>query len=217
MINDGEVIPGGSGVIFGTKDINCKDPIAGLYLWTAGDNQITLLKDGQTCSNGKIFHRDNTGLYLYDIDSPKKKVMRHKLLLPKRSLDRGKIAVNLTDRDDFPDGMVACGDKSAVIAFYNADRGGDGEAVRFQLMTGKTIAKWTLPGSPRVTCPLIVYRPDGVHILFTTADEGMTDAIRSQSPNAGSLFTASFGAESISITAAKKKGVIKLQTDVVKL
>lgn len=217
IINDGEVIPGGSGVVFGTKDLKCKDPTAGLYLWTAVDNNITLLKDSQICSNGKIFHRDNTGLYLYDIDSPKKKVVKYKFDLLTKSLDRGKTVLNLHDREDMPDGMVGCGDLSAVIAFYNPDHGGDGEAARYNLETGKMITRWTLPGSPRVTCPLIVRRLDSVNIVFTTADEGMSDVIRKDSPNAGAIFMASFGAENIRITAAKKKGVVRLQTDVVKL
>ena len=55
IINDGEVVPGGKAVVFGTKDMQFEDPIANLYLFTVDDNRVSVLADRQTCSNGKVF------------------------------------------------------------------------------------------------------------------------------------------------------------------
>src|SRR6185503_18403824 len=43
IINDGEIVPGGKAVVFGTKDVQFKDPIAHLYLYTVDDERITVL------------------------------------------------------------------------------------------------------------------------------------------------------------------------------
>ena len=64
IINDAEIVPGGKAVVFGTKDLKFKDPIANLYLYTVDDNRVSLLADNQTCSNGKVFATDARGLIL---------------------------------------------------------------------------------------------------------------------------------------------------------
>ena len=43
IINDGAVVPGGSAVVFGTKDVRFKDPIANLYLFTVADRRVSVL------------------------------------------------------------------------------------------------------------------------------------------------------------------------------
>ena len=78
IINDGEVVPGGRAVVFGTKDTKFAEPIAHLYLYTVDDNRISVLADKQMCSNGKVFASDEGGLILYDIDTPRK-VVRYRL------------------------------------------------------------------------------------------------------------------------------------------
>ncbi|MFO0938149.1 MAG: SMP-30/gluconolactonase/LRE family protein [Gemmataceae bacterium] len=216
-INDAEIIPGGGGIVFGTKDLKCNDPIASLYMWTVKDNLVTELKSDQTVSNGKVFRRNKTGLYLFDIDSPRKKIIRYAFDLPGRKLDKGTTAVSMSDRDDFPDGMIDCGEDSVIVAFFNPNRGGDGEAARYDLETGKLIAKWRLPGSPRVTCPLVTRTKDATKVLFTTAVEGMSEEIRAQSPNAGCLFLADFDTDRIRIGPGKKMGVVRMNTEIVKL
>ena len=55
----------------------------------------------------------------------------------------------------------------------------------FDLETGEAVHRWVTPGSPRVTCPLLVNRPDGVKVILTTADEGMSNDVRAASPAAG--------------------------------
>jgi sugar lactone lactonase YvrE len=100
------------------------------------------------------------------------------------------IAIDLRDRNDFPDGMVDAGDGTVIVAFFNPHRGGDGEAVHYRLDTGEAIGRWSVHGSPRVTCPLLVSMNGQVKLILTTADEAMPPEIRSASPNAGCLFIA---------------------------
>ena len=188
IINDAEVSPDGRSVIFGTKDTRFEEPIAHLYLFTPADNRLTLLAGGQTCSNGKVFTND--GRILYDIDTPRKVVMRYRFDPVARTLTEDGIALDLRDRADFPDGMCDAGSGTVIIAFYNPAFAEAGFAVRYNLNTGEALEEWATPGSPRVTCPRLVHCPDGVKLLLTTATESMPAAMRAQCPNAGALFLA---------------------------
>jgi sugar lactone lactonase YvrE len=190
IINDGEIVPGGKAVVFGTKDVQFKEPIANLYLYTVDDNRVSLLADGQTCSNGKVFATEVRGLILYDIDTPTRKVVRYRLDVAARKATPDGTALDLGSEVGFPDGMCDCGDGTVIVAFYNPDFAVAGRAVRYDLAKGKAIEEWLTPGSPRVTCPLLVQRPDGVKLILTTATEGMPADMRGRCPNAGCLFIA---------------------------
>jgi sugar lactone lactonase YvrE len=190
IVNDGAVVPGGKAVVFGTKDVKFKDPIAALYLFTVGDNRVSVLTDRQTCSNGKVFRRDAGGLVLFDIDTPTRTVARYRLDVAARTATPDGVALDLADQPGFPDGMCDCGDGTVIVAFYNPDPVAAGRAVRFDLASGAAVEEWTTPGSPRVTCPLLVARPDGVKLILTTATEGMPADQRARCPNAGALFVA---------------------------
>jgi sugar lactone lactonase YvrE len=190
IINDGEVVPGGKAIVFGTKDTQFKEPIANLYLYTVDDNRVSLLADKQLCSNGKVFGTEGDSLILFDIDTPKRNVVRYRLDVAARTATPDGVALDLADQIGFPDGMCDCGDGSVIIAFYNPDFAEAGKAIRFDLVTGKAVEEWTTPGSPRVTCPLLVKRSDGVKLILTTATEGMPAEMRARCPNAGCLFIA---------------------------
>lgn len=188
IVNDAEMVPGQQAVVFGTKDTSFADPIAHLYLLTPGDNRVSVLADGQTCSNGKVFA--DGGRTLYDIDTPRKVVTCYRFDLAGRSVQDAGVALDLRHRDDFPDGMCDAGDGTVVIAFYNPNPVAHGTAVRYRLGTGEVLHEWHTPGSPRVTCPLLVRRPDGVKLVLTTAVEGMPADQLARCPNAGCLFVA---------------------------
>lgn len=190
IINDGEIVPGGKAIVFGTKDVLFKEPTANLYLYTVDDNRVSLLADGQTCSNGKVFATDTRGLVLYDIDTPTRKVARYRLDVAARKVTPDGTALDLGGEIGFPDGMCDCGDGSVIVAFYNPNFAEAGRAVRYDLTNGNAIEEWLMPGSPRVTCPLLVERPDGVKLILTTATEGMPPEMRARCPNAGCLFIA---------------------------
>jgi sugar lactone lactonase YvrE len=183
LINDGEIVPGGQAIVFGTKDLRFADPIGHLYLFTLADRRLSVLADGQTCSNGKVF----VGTTLYDIDSPTKCVRRYELDVAQRILTPAGLALDLRERPDFPDGMVGTG-AGLLIAFYHPDAVATGAAVHFPFAgVPQTIA---VPGSPRVTCPLLALTPAGPRLFLTTAREGMVAAVQQVAPHAGSVFMA---------------------------
>lgn len=190
IINDAEVTPDGRAVVFGTKDTRFAEPLAGLYLFTPGDNRVTRLRDGQTCSNGKVFAPGPGGLTLYDIDTPTRTVARYQLDVADRRLEPGGVALDLRAEPGFPDGMVDAGGGTVVVAYYHPEPVAAGRAVRYDLRTGETVEEWRTPGSPRVTCPCLVQRADGVKLVLTTATEGMPADQRPLCPDAGSLFVA---------------------------
>jgi sugar lactone lactonase YvrE len=190
IINDAEVTPDGRAVVFGTKDTRFAEPLAGLYLLTLGDNRVSRLLGGQTCSNGKVFAAGPDGLMLYDIDTPTKTVTRYRLDLAGRQLAAAGVALDLRGESGFPDGMVDAGDGTVIVAFYNPEPVAAGRAVRYDLRTGEALEEWRTPGSPRVTCPCLVQRADGVKLVLTTATEGMPAEQRALCPDAGSMFVA---------------------------
>jgi sugar lactone lactonase YvrE len=205
IINDGEVVLGGEAIVFGTKDVRFEEKIAELYLFTLKDRQVSVLKSGQTCSNGKVVAEEVDRLILYDIDTPDRQVMRYRLDLANRKVIPDRVAVDLTQIDGFPDGMVGCGDDTVIIAMYHPTSSGPGLAHRFSLRTGARIEEWQLPNSPRVTCPLLVQQGSGVNVIFTTATEGMPAELREKCPYAGNLFIAN-----TSLTNAPPEVLVRL-------
>lgn len=198
IINDGEVSPDGTAVIFGTKDTQFQSPIASIYLFTPADNRLTLLAGRQTCSNGKVFA--DGGRTLFDIDTPRKVVTRHRFDAEARTLTEDGIAIDLRGRGDFPDGMCDAGDGTVIIAFYNTAFAEVGLAVRYDLLSGEALEEWATPGSPRVTCPCLFQSVDGVKLLLTTATEGMPAEMRARCLNAGALFLADTSLRTVSAT-----------------
>jgi sugar lactone lactonase YvrE len=127
---------------------------------------------------------------LWDIDTPTRQVRRYRLDVAARTLTPEGVAIDLSREVGFPDGMCDAGDGSVIIAFYNPQYAVHGRAVRYRLDTGEAIEEWTTPGSPRVTCPLLVPRPEGAKLILTTAVEGMPPEMRAQCPHAGCVFVA---------------------------
>ncbi len=194
IINDGEIVPGGKAVVFGTKDTQFDHDaaLAHLYLYTVDDNRLSVLAGGMTCSNGKVFA--DGGRTLYDIDTPRKVVTEYALDIETRTLTEKGIALDLRHVAASPDGMCDAGDGTVIVAFYNGHGDtADGRAVRYRLHTGEVLDEWVTPGSPRVTCPLLFADGGAVKLLLTTAAEGMPADQRAACPNAGCLFVADTG------------------------
>jgi sugar lactone lactonase YvrE len=189
IINDGLAVEGG--VLFGTKHLNFELPIAGLYYLDSATQCIHQVLDGQICSNGKVLQRDATGATLIDIDSRPKTIGRFRL---NPALDRILAHNLLADPGTlpgFPDGLrPSPHDQSVIVAFYNPDHVSDGLARQFCPDTGAVLAEWSLPGSPRVTCPEFIEQDGQVRVVFTTAVEGMPAATRAIAPGAGSMYIA---------------------------
>lgn len=190
IINDAEATPDGKYIVFGTKDTLFQNAIANLYLFDVSSQKITHLADRQTCSNGKILHADDSGYTLWDIDTPTQCVRRYHLCVKPVSLTLEKVELDLKSAIGFPDGMVDYGEGKVLIAFYNPDPAPVGLGVVYDLGTGDMVKKFELPGSPRVTCPLILSDETGRKVLFTTATEGMPKHLEAECPSAGALFMA---------------------------
>lgn len=189
IINDGEATP--FGVVFGTKDLHFKNPIAHLYLYRNGDKTLIPLRDGQVCSNGKVVLQDGDHWRLLDIDSPTKQVVAYELDAETGTLSAPTVIADFTHEPHFPDGMCLTPDgESLVIAFYNPNDVPYGIARQISLATGETEQKWHTPYAPRVTCPAFVEMEDGIYLLLTTAVEGMPAEQRNKHYESGTLFMA---------------------------
>ena len=190
IINDGEVSPDEHYIIFGTKDVKFADALGHLYLFDLRKQQLLTLASHQTCSNGKIIQEHAGRTLLYDIDSPKRSIQAYEWNATTGKLEKHQAPVSLEHIEGFPDGMCDAGNETAIVAFYNPSLVSAGKAVRLSLQTGEILEEWHTPGSPRVTCPLLVSRPDGADLILTTASEGMSPEQRQHCPNAGALFIA---------------------------
>ena len=186
IINDGEVVPGGRAVVFGTKDVNFAEPLGHLYLFATDSRRLTQVAGTMTCSNGKVLHRHLDRLDLWDIDTPRRDIRRFEVGLDPPAATATRDRLDLSGEAGFPDGMCDAGDGTVIVAFYNPEPAAHGVAKRFRLADGAVLDEWRTPGSPRVTCPLLVRGK----LILTTAVEGMPADQRSACPHAGSLFIA---------------------------
>ena len=189
IINDGLPIHGG--VLFGTKHLECSQPVAALYFFDACSRKVRMLIGGQTCSNGKFLRRDAEGFTLIDIDSTPKAIHRYQFDAKLEHVISQSLVVEPGSLPAFPDGLRSSPDgESVIVAFYDSGVIADGLARQMHIGNGKVLCEWRIPGSPRVTCPEFVELEGKVKVIFTTAVEGMPDETRRLAPGAGKLFIA---------------------------
>lgn len=181
IINDGIGVP--DGVIFGTKHLQFNQPIAALYHY---GKVLRELRGGQICSNGKFFH---DGL-LVDIDTQPKTITEYRYYAD-APLETLRLITPPDRLPSLPDGLRPTADGLAiVVAYYSPGHVADGLAQQIRLADGEVEREWVIPGSPRVTCPEFVTLDGRVHLLFTTAVEGMPAETRAIAPEAGTMFLA---------------------------
>jgi sugar lactone lactonase YvrE len=197
IINDGLAVDGG--VFFGTKHLEFNQQIAGLYYYDAAHHHIHTLRTDQMCSNGKFLTRDQNGeTILIDIDSIPRTISRYTLNAARTQILHTSLITPPTSLPSIPDGLRPTPDgKSIIVAFFNPEPVSDGLAQQIRLADGAVECEWVIPGSPRVTCPEFVQINHKVKLLFTTAIEGMTPAIRALAPHAGKLFIADTNFETV--------------------
>jgi len=187
IINDGVVYR--DGVIFGTKDVAFTDPKGSLYLWRPGMDEPIHLRGGQTCSNGKVILTREGNEFLLDIDTPTRLVVEYPLDGDGQQLGEPRTVLDLRAVSSYPDGMVMTPDgQSIIIAMYNPENVREGEARQHSLADGQLEALWKTPGSPRVTCPLLMELGGETALFLTTAVEHMPEEEKAGQPNAGCLF-----------------------------
>ena len=195
IINEGLAVEGG--VLFGTKDLAFRQPIAALYFFDAATHKVHTVFGGQVCSNGKFLRRDPDGATLIDIDSAPKTISRYRLDAKlEHVLERSLVAAPAS-LPGFPDGLrPSPGGKngpngeSVIVAFYNSEAVPDGLARQLRVSDGAVLCEWRIPGSPRVTCPEFVEVEGEVKLIFTTAVEGMPAPTRQLAVGAGTLYLA---------------------------
>lgn len=196
IINEGLPIDGG--VLFGTKHLECKQPVAALYFFDVISRKVRTLVGGQLCSNGKFLRRDAEGITLIDIDTTPKAINRYVLDAKLEHVISQSPVIDADCLPAFPDGLRPSPDgESVIVAFYNPGVVADGVAWQIHIDSGNVLCEWQIPGSPRVTCPEFVEVEGQVKVIFTTAIEGMPDETRRLAPNAGMLFIADTSFSSI--------------------
>jgi sugar lactone lactonase YvrE len=195
IINDGVAVDGG--VLFGTKDLEFKRPIAALYFFDSVKRKVHTVLDGQTCSNGKYLRRDAAGATLIDIDTTPKRISRYQLDAKLEHVLGARLIRSAESLPALPDGLrpapashADLEGASVIVAYYNPGDVADGLAQQIRVSDGAVICEWLIPGSPRVTCPEFVELNGKVRLLFTTAVEGMATEIRQQAPGAGCMYIA---------------------------
>lgn len=189
IINDGVIFE--DNLIFGTKDLEFATRKAGLYLYRGRDRKLIRLRDDQICSNGKAIRQGADGLELIDIDTPTLKIVAYPLDIAAARIGSPRTIIDLTGSQSFPDGAILspAGD-SIIVSMYNPSAAPEGETREYSLVDGGLRRVWATPGSPRNTCPNLIHHNDRVHLVITTAVEGMPADQRRDSPNAGCLFHA---------------------------
>ena len=177
IINDGLAVEGG--VLFGTKHLEFNLTIAALYFYNSARRSVHTVIAGQLCSNGKYLRRDVGGATLIDIDSTPKTIGRYRLDATLENVLEQSLVVPPDSLPAYPDGLRHSPDgENIVVAFFNPEPISDGVAQQFRLSDGAVLSEWTIPDSPRVTCPEFVKLDGKVKVVFTTATEGMPATTR---------------------------------------
>ena len=189
IVNDAVVVD--DNLVFGTKDLEFAHKKAGLYLYRGSDRQLLRLRDDQVCSNGKAILRDADRLFLLDIDSPTRQVVRYRLDVTAGALDDRTVLIDLQDDPAVPDGMILTPDRrGAIVSMFHPGIAPHGETRLYDLASGRLEHVWQTPASPRNTCPNLIRHAGRVQLVITTAVEGMPPEQRQGSPAAGCLFIA---------------------------
>ncbi len=210
IVNDGTTWH--DNIVFGTKDLEFKTKKAGLYLYRGRDGKLFQLRSDQICSNGKaVVAGDTNDLYLYDIDTPTRKIVRYALDIDRGVMSEAETAVDLSKATGFPDGMTLTPDgRSAIVSFYNPDPAEYGLTEQYSLKSGELEFSWRTPGSPQNTCPLLMPQSDGrVSLVITTAIEHMPKERYAGAPRSGCLFIGdtSFHASDIAVVRFPSSGL----------
>ena len=189
IINDGLAVEGG--VLFGTKHLKFNEPVAALYFFNSSTRRVHTVVDRQICSNGKFLRRDANGATLIDTDTIPKAITRYRLDVSLEHILEHAPIIPPERLPALPDGLrPSPAGESIIVAFYNPAQVADGIAQEISLADGAVLTEWTLPGSPRVTCPEFVELDGCVKLVFTTATEGMDDSMRQIARGAGYMYIA---------------------------
>jgi sugar lactone lactonase YvrE len=140
--NDGKVDPYGN-YWAGTMDMNEKEPVASLYVYTKS-GELRKVLGGQTISNGLAW--DVNRMLFYHIDTPTRKV-RSYTYNDKCELTNERIAVDFTTEVGFPDGMNIDTEGMIWVAHWGGHR-----ISRWNPSTGKKLSEIIFPATNVTSC-----------------------------------------------------------------
>ncbi len=154
------------------------------------DQKLIQLRDDQICSNGKsIIEGSDGGLYLLDIDSPTRQVVRYPIDLAAGSLGVAEVVIDFEGDPGVPDGAIVTPDQTGIIvSIFRPEVAEFGETRLYDLVSGELQCTWQTPGSPQNTCPALIPHAGRLKLLITTAVEHMSQEDQQRCPNAGRLF-----------------------------
>jgi len=187
LVNDALLVD--DGLVFGTKHLRTPKKLAGLWYYSYANKTPLLLLPNLKISNGMDTIRDSQGnLWLIHTDTPDGTIKKY-LFDPKTGKfdPAGHIVVDLRHVNAGPDGLTLSPDKKhLIVALWNDDENAtQGEARQYNVETGKLERIFIVPGSPRVTCPILVKDK----VILTTAWEG-SEKLKKAQPNSGRIFIA---------------------------
>ncbi|WP_201743785.1 SMP-30/gluconolactonase/LRE family protein [Roseiconus nitratireducens] len=192
IINDGLAYE--DNLVFGTKDLEFKTKKAGLYLYRGRDEKLIRLRDDQICSNGKATLGEDGSLWLLDIDSPTRKVVRYRLDIDAGTLGEPEVVLDLSDDAAVPDGAILTPDASGlIVSMFLPESAAYGQTRLYELSSGQCQKVWRTPLSPQNTCPALVQHQGTLKLVITTAVEHMTPADQAVCTGAGRIFVADSG------------------------
>ena len=158
-------------------------------LYKVEQNGVTTkMIDSVTNSNGIVWTKDAKTMYY--IDTPTATIKAYDFDIETSTISNGRVAVNVSKEDGFPDGMAIDEDDMLWVGMWN------GNAVaRFNPKTGKLISKIEVPAQNVTSC---AFGGENLDILYiTTSSIGMTKEQEEKFPSAGSIFKVKPGVKGV--------------------
>ena len=184
--NDGKCDPNGNFWV-GSMHFDQSRPNASVYrINEQGDTKKMI--DSVTISNGIVWTKDSKTMYY--IDTPTGNIMSYDFDQQTSTVSNGKIAVEVSEEDGFPDGMAIDEEDMLWVGMWN------GNAVaRYNPKTGKLISKIIVPAHNVTSC---AFGGEDLDILYiTTSSLDMNEEEQNKYPLAGSIFRANPGVKGV--------------------
>ncbi len=182
--NDGKVDPYGN-YWAGTMDMNEKEPVASLYVYTKS-GELRKVLGGQTISNGLAW--DTNSMTFYHIDTPTRKV-RSFTYNEKCELTNEKIAVDFSTEVGFPDGMNIDAEGRIWVAHWGGHR-----ISRWNPSNGKKLNEIIFPATNVTSC---VFGGKNMTELFVSSAKLTDNQPRDPNDLGGSIFRVDTGIKGV--------------------
>jgi len=175
-INDGKCDPAGR-FIFGTMDMNEKDPSGSLYSFDG--KQVTRLLDNIRISNGLAWSPDHKTFYY--VDTPTREVKAFDYDLSTGRIANSRVVIYVPESLGFPDGMTSDMQGNLWIALW-----GGAQVTKWDPNAGQLLEQIPVPALQTSAC---VFGGANMNELYiTSARVGMSETDLKKYPLSGGLF-----------------------------